>query len=76
MREFFRKGWVKLVTAIVAVVFIAIVAFGMYVAGQAGQLPWQTDPTRIAVVPFSDIPGFETPTPIPTKTPTVGTPAP
>ena len=32
--------------------------YGMFLASEAGRLPWQADPTRIPVTPFSDFPGF------------------
>jgi hypothetical protein len=76
VRNAWRKGWVKAVVGLFAVVLIAVVGMGAYVAGQAGDLPWQTDPTRISVVPFSDIPGFTAPTLIPTATAAAGTPTP
>jgi hypothetical protein len=67
VRSALRKRWVQAVVAIVAVVMPTI----------AGDLPGQTDPTRIVVVPFSNIPGFHTPKPVrtapaaaPARTPT------
>jgi predicted metal-binding protein len=38
------------------VIFVG--GFGYYLADSAGKLPWQEDPTRIAITPFADIPGF------------------
>ena len=44
---------------LVAVIFVIFVGgFGYYLADSAGQLPWQEDPTRIAITPFADIPDF------------------
>ncbi len=41
--------------------------YATWVAGEANMLPWQAEPTRIVVEPFSGIPGFgdamATPTP-------------
>jgi hypothetical protein len=53
-----------------AAAMIAILAYAVYIASVAGELPWQEDPTRIPVTPFDQIPGFTVPTPIPTATPT------
>jgi hypothetical protein len=48
---------------------ILFVGYAVYLAGVAGELPWQVDPTRIPVTPFADIPGFSAPTPLPTAAP-------
>jgi hypothetical protein len=56
-------------TAIAAVAVIVILGYAVYVANVAGDLPWQTDPTRIPVTPFADVPGFSIPTPLPTAAP-------
>lgn len=45
------------------VVFIAVAIIGIwtfYDAWSAGMLPWQPEPTRVAVTPFANLP---TPTP-------------
>jgi hypothetical protein len=39
--------------------------FSLYLANTAGELPWQTDPTRIPVTPFANLP---------TTVPATGTP--
>jgi len=44
--------------ALALVVTIVIASYGMFLASEAGRLPWQADPTRIPVTPFSDFPGF------------------
>lgn len=49
--------------------FLGFIGYATYLAGVAGELPWQTDPTRIPVTPFADIPGFSAPTPLPTAAP-------
>ena len=54
------------------VLVLAISGFGVYLAGVAGDLPWQTDPTRVvnAITPFAGIPGFgDDPTEPPAATP-------
>lgn len=52
----------------VAIILFTVFAmsYGVFLASEAGRLPWQEDPTRIAITPFADIPGFNEP---------VGTPA-
>ncbi len=55
--------------AIVSTFVLVIVVAGIYgtwLAGSAGMLPWQPEPTRIAVTPFADIPGFSEPAATPT----------
>ena len=53
----------------VALLFTLVSAsYGFYVANEAGRLPWQVDPTRIPVTPFSDFPGFNSPS-TPASTP-------
>jgi hypothetical protein len=59
---------VQAMIGVAVLLVLAIVALGGYAAYEAGELPFQTDPTRIVVVPFSDIPGFTTPTPVRTAT--------
>ncbi len=44
--------------AIALVLTLVIGGYGMFLASEAGRLPWQVDPTRIPVTPFSDFPGF------------------
>jgi hypothetical protein len=56
------------VAAIVLIVLIAVVSFAIYLAAATDSLPWQEDPTRIPVTPFTGIPGFTPPTPLPTAT--------
>jgi hypothetical protein len=53
--------------AIALVLTLVIAGYGVFLAGEAGKLPWQVDPTRIPVTPFSDFPGFgNAPTPVAT----------
>jgi hypothetical protein len=70
VRKLFRKRSTRIVAVLVAVPMIAVAAFGIWLASVAGELPWQTDPTRIAITPFADIPGFTAPkieTSVPTE---------
>lgn len=68
MRNALRKRWVRAVAVVALLVAIALVGSAIYLAGEAGRLPWQEEPTRIAITPFADIPGFTAPTAIPTAT--------
>jgi len=47
--------------AIALVLTLVIGGYGMFLASEAGRLPWQVDPTRIPVTPFADFPGFGNP---------------
>jgi hypothetical protein len=58
-----RRNRVIAVAVLVPLLFVF--GFGFYLASLAGELPWQVDPTRIAITPFADIPGFGAPTPAP-----------
>ena len=60
-----------ILVAAVLVPLLIVVAFGLSLAGTAGRLPWQTDPTRIPITPFADLPGGAAPTP-PLASPTPG----
>lgn len=53
-----RHPWLGALMLMFLVLVIFVGSFGMYLAGQAGRLPWQEDPTRIPITPFADIPGF------------------
>ena len=57
------KRYPLLTAALVIALVLAIVigGYGMFLASEAGRLPWQVDPTRIPVTPFSDFPGFDAP---------------
>jgi hypothetical protein len=51
---------------VILVPLLILAAWGMVVAGSAGMLPWQPDPTRIPITPFADLPGMgEAATPSP-----------
>jgi hypothetical protein len=47
------------------VTLIAVASAGLYLASVAGELPWQTDPTRVAdsITPFAGLDVFIPPTP-------------
>jgi len=78
MRRIFRPLWVRLLAVAMLVFVVVVFGFGIYVASQAGALPWQTEPTRVAVgiTPFAGIPGFGAPTPTPSHAAAQPTPAP
>jgi hypothetical protein len=63
-----RHPVASVIAAVALFVMIGVVAFAAYLASATGSLPWQTDPTRIPVTPFTGIPGFTPPTPLPTAT--------
>jgi hypothetical protein len=79
MRRAFRRRKVRIVAVAVLVPVLAVFGFGIYLASLSGDLPWQTDPTRISeeIEPFSGIEGFSAPTALPTRaaTPKGATPA-
>jgi hypothetical protein len=54
------------IVAIVLIPIVILAIWGMTLAGSAGFLPWQPEPTRIPITPFADLPGG----------PASGTPAP
>lgn len=51
------------VIVLVPLLILAVVALSM--AGSAGVLPWQPEPTRIPITPFADLPGAGRGTPGP-----------
>jgi hypothetical protein len=53
-----RRNRNILIAVIVLAPLLILAAWGMVVAGSAGILPWQPDPTRIPVTPFADLPGM------------------
>lgn len=53
-----RRNRTILIAAVILVPLLILAAWGMVVAGSAGMLPWQPDPTRIPVTPFADLPGM------------------
>ena len=67
-----RHRWLRLLAVAALLVVLAIGSLGTYLAGEAGRLPWQEEPTRIPIIPFEGIPGFSAPTraatPVPATT--------
>jgi hypothetical protein len=63
--------WLTFMAAIVLAFVLFTGSFGIYLADEAGKLPWQEDPTPISdsITPFADIPGFSAPTAVPTTEP-------
>ncbi len=64
-----RRSRLRTVVAVVILVPLLLIGgFAFYVASEAGELPWQEDPTAIPVVPFGGLDGSGQP--LPTETPT------
>ena len=78
MKDLVRRHWILSAVGALGLLAAAVVlGMGIYLAGMAGDLPWQEDPTRIPVTPFAGIEGFSVPTKIPTgASPAVSTPTP
>jgi hypothetical protein len=53
-----RRNRTILIAVVILVPLLILAAWGMVVAGSAGMLPWQPDPTRIPITPFADLPGM------------------
>ena len=45
------------IAVVVLVPLLILAVWGLSLAGSAGFLPWQPEPTRIAITPFADLPG-------------------
>jgi hypothetical protein len=60
-----RRRRVVVIAAIVLVPLLILAAWGLSLAGSAGFLPWQPEPTRIPITPFADLPGAGAGTPMP-----------
>ena len=59
------KSRKRAIIATLVLIPIAIVLFfSLYLADTAGELPWQTDPTRIPVTPFANLPTVPAGTPV------------
>ncbi len=59
-----RRNVMIMVVVLVPLLVLVVVALSL--AGSAGVLPWQPEPTRIPITPFADLPNAVT----------VGTPSP
>lgn len=46
-----------IIAVVVLVPLLILAAWGLSFAGSAGVLPWQPEPTRIAITPFANLPG-------------------
>jgi len=64
-----RRPWLRWLALAALLAVIAVGIFGGWLAGQAGMLPWQEDPTRVAtgITPFAglDLPAFGAASPTP-----------
>ena len=60
-----RRRRTLAITVIVLVPLLILAAWGLALAGSAGFLPWQAEPTRIPITPFADLPGPAEGTPVP-----------
>jgi hypothetical protein len=75
MNRIRHHPWITFLAVVLLAFFLVTGGFGIYLADEAGRLPWQTDPTRVSegITPFAGIPGFSEPTAVPstpTATPT------
>jgi hypothetical protein len=52
-----RRRRRNIIVAVVLVPLLILAIWGLSCAGSAGVLPWQPEPTRIAITPFADLPG-------------------
>ena len=55
-----RRRRAVVFAVIVLVPLLVLAAWGLSLAGSAGFLPWQPEPTRIPITPFSDLPSGAT----------------
>ena len=60
-----RRRRILAIAVIVLVPLLILAAWGLSLAGSAGVLPWQPDPTRIPITPFADLPITAAGTPVP-----------
>jgi hypothetical protein len=60
-----RRRSALLIAVVVLVPLLILAAWGLSLAGSAGFLPWQPEPTRVPITPFADLPGAGTGTPVP-----------
>jgi hypothetical protein len=45
-----------LIALVVLAPLVTLAVWGMCIAGSAGMLPWQPQPTRIPITPFANLP--------------------
>ncbi len=55
-----RRRRTLVIAVIVLVPVLLLAAWGLSLAGSAGFLPWQPEPTRIPITPFADLPSGAT----------------
>jgi hypothetical protein len=60
-----RQRRTLVIAVIVLVPLLILAAWGLSVAGSAGVLPWQPEPTRIPITPFANLPVAGAGTPVP-----------
>lgn len=51
-----RRRTTLTIALVVLVPLLILAAWGMYVAGSEGLLPWQPEPTRVPITPFANLP--------------------
>jgi hypothetical protein len=56
-----RRRRTLVIVAILLIPIAILAIWGMTLAGSAGFLPWQPEPTRIPITPFADLPGAPAP---------------
>ena len=54
-----------MIAVVVLVPLVILVVAALLLAGSAGFLPWQPEPTRIPITPFADLPTVGGGTPVP-----------
>jgi hypothetical protein len=60
-----RRRRTLVIAVIVLVPLLILAVWGLSLAGSAGFLPWQPEPTRIPITPFADLMGAGAGTPVP-----------
>ena len=60
-----RRRRAVVIAVIVLVPVLLLAAWALSLAGSAGFLPWQPEPTRIPITPFADLPRAGAGTPVP-----------
>lgn len=53
----------KIIATLVLIPIGIVLFVSLYLADQEGELPWQTDPTRIPATPFANLPTMPAATP-------------
>lgn len=51
-----RRRIVLIAATVIVVIVVLVASWSVWTAGEAGLLPWQEEPTRIAITPFADLP--------------------